>query len=117
MENNVCKNKKMAISILEAIALHTDIRARAAIQAVIEYIERVAFDIPEDPEERRKLIEEIERELALVGTEADHKKLLQIYGELLPDDEPNFNVVILPPGSNCMLRTEEEGEDYAGNNL
>jgi len=104
----VCKNKKMADSLLAAVELHTTSKtAQAAIRAVREYVDRNCQDIPEDPEERRKLIEEIERELALAD-DKDIQKLVRLHCDLLPDDEPNFNVVILPAGSDSMLKKEGE---------
>jgi hypothetical protein len=109
MENNVCKNKVMALSILEALSMNTDSAAqRAALQAVMEYVEKNCHDIPEDPAERKKLMEEIERELALTGP--DYRKLVRLHCDLLPDDEPDFGVIILPPGSDSMLR-KEGGDD------
>ena len=110
MENNVCKNKVMALSLLEALSLNTASPAqRAAIESVMGYIQKNCHDIPEDPEERRKLIEQIEWELSLTGK--DYQKLVQLHCDLLPDDEPDFGVIILPPGSDSMLRREGEDND------
>jgi len=116
MENSIfCKNKKMALSILEALALHNaDTRARAAIEAVRGYIDRTCFDVPENSEERQRLIAELEREMAKTATDEERKRMIRLYCDLQPDTE--FNVVVLPPGADCMLRTNEEGGDYAGNN-
>jgi ABC-type hemin transport system substrate-binding protein len=102
-----CKDKKMAISILEALALNTNsIAQRAALESVVQYIERVAYDIPDDPDERQRLIEQLEKDLSLYDSPAQREAMLGLYCGM-----QDFNVVVLPPGSDCMLRREGGDDD------
>jgi len=103
-----CKDKKMAIAILEAMSLNTASPAqRAALESVIEYIQRNYYDIPESSEERQALIDQLEKEMAKTATDQERKRMIRLYCDLQPDT--NFNVVVLPPGADCMLR--KEGDD------
>jgi len=76
----VCKDKAMALSVIQAIEMHTESKAqKAALQSVAEFIERAVFDISADSDERNKLIDEIIRNLALCVTDEDRKRMIALY--------------------------------------
>jgi len=105
-----CKDKKTAIAILEAMSLNTASPAqRAALESVTDYISRTCYDIPESSEERAALIDQLEKEMVKTATPAERDKMIRLYCDLQPDT--NFNVVVLPPGADCMLRREGEDND------
>jgi len=109
MGDNVCKNKAMALSLLGALCDHTKAGPRrAALQSVMSWIEDTVNEIPDDPEERERLIDEIEAQLRDCMTETEFREIIRHYCKIPPDRD--FNIVILPPGSDVMLR--KEGEDY-----
>jgi len=104
----ICKDKKMAISILQAIALHLKAGTmRSAIEAVMQWIEQAVDEIPEDVEERKALIAQIEEELFLCASPEERRAMLSRICKI--DDGELFSVVALPPGSDSMLRDNEGG--------
>ena len=110
-------DKKAAISVLEALQQHMNSHTKkAALQAVIEFIQESIHEIPDDPDERAALIDKIEYELALCASPEDRKRIIKLYTDLGAND---FNgIIVLPAGSDCMLKKDnEEGGDYAGSNL
>jgi hypothetical protein len=107
----VCKDRGTALLILETFK--KNIKAgtqRDAIEAVIEWIQTAAVDdsvFKLTHEEREALMLEIETELRDCMSDEERKaKAAFYYG--IPTDR-DFNIVILPPGSDCMLK-EKEGE-------
>jgi len=106
MENKaVCKDKRTAISILQAIALHTKAGVKkTAIESVISWIEQAVDELPESYEERKKLIERIDNELLMAVNPEVRRCLLSNYCRI--DDGREFNICILPPNSDCMIKPE-----------
>jgi len=105
-------DKKSAVAILEALQMHMNSPTKkAALTAVIEYLQETIHEIPTNADERAALIDEIEYHLALCASPEERKRIIKLYTDLGANE---FNgIIILPPGSDCMLR-ENEGGDHAG---
>ncbi|WP_461257681.1 hypothetical protein [Treponema sp. R80B11-R83G3] len=62
----ICKNSKTAIQIIKTITENMrDGTQKTALQSVAEWIHEHAYDIPDDPKERRRTAEQLRRELGL----------------------------------------------------
>ena len=64
--NAACKNRRTAIQIIKMIAENMrDGTQKAALQSVAAWIQEHTHDFPDDPEERRALMEQLEYEINL----------------------------------------------------
>ena len=105
INNTECKNKEAAISILKTIAGNQkSVLQKHALLAVADWIKENGFrtDQPMTPEEINARILEIETEMKNCMSDEERRAMLAFYCDIPPDRD--FNIVILPPGSDCTLR-------------
>ena len=78
-----------------------------ALLAVADWIKENGFrtDPPMTPEETDARILEIETELKNCMSDEERRAMIAFYCGIPPDRD--FNIVVLPPGSDCMLRGKE----------
>jgi len=73
--NAICKNRDTAIQIIKTITENMrDGMQKAALQSVVEWIQENTYDIPDDPKERRRLAEQLKRELGFAGAGTESKE-------------------------------------------
>jgi len=105
INNAECKNKETAISILQTIAGNQgSYLQKHALIAVADWIKENGFRT--DPsmtlEGINARILEIETELKNCMSDEERRAMIAFYCGIPPDRD--FNIVILPPGSDCMPR-------------
>jgi hypothetical protein len=73
--NAICKNRDTAIQIIKTITENMrDGTQKTALQSVLEWVQENTYDIPDDPKERRRLVEQLKQELGLVSAGTTNKE-------------------------------------------